>query len=53
LMKEKDTRVAQLEGEKQGEIAVLKEMVKSSQTQLKQKEAELIHMRKKLSYSEA
>jgi len=32
---------------------VLKEMVKSSQTQLKQKEAELIFMRKKLQNAEA
>ena len=41
-----------MQAAKDNEIAVLKEMIKSSQTQIKQKETELVHMKKKLSYAE-
>ena len=42
-----------IEVDRQNEVQVLKEMIKSAQTQLKQKEAEIGHLKKKLSYSEA
>jgi chromosome segregation ATPase len=39
--------------EKDNEIAVLKEMIRSTQTQLKSKEAEVVRLRKKVNYAEA